>query len=431
MHGSVCEQCGYRAEQNSGHYNMLPVHTILHSRYIIGRMLGKGGFGITYKAYDLERQIICALKEYMPRFLELNRKENAEIMLTEGRKRVQYEHGKKRFREEAEILSRIQKYPYIVRMWDSFEENNTYYYVMEFVDGLNLKQLVQDNGYCFSEKEATEIMLKIGSTLQVIFEKEGLIHRDISPENILIDKYGEYKLIDFGSAKEVDPAGRQGISVVLKQGFAPLEQYSETMPQGSYTDVYALAGTYYYLTTRKKVPGALERLGGCSDYIPLCQLNRSVSKTASDAVDRALALKYKERTQTIRRFLEELTATNSGIAVNTVFVSDKQDSVKVGYLKIIGGRYSGKRWDIPDDGKARIVGRDSNKCHIVIEYGSVSGKHLEIRFESISGRFWGKDYSRNGTVVDDQYICNGEFQAMNGSEIHFPGTDCIVRLGVE
>lgn len=437
MRNGVCAQCGYSMESQRELVNILEPHTILHDRYIVGRVLGKGGFGVTYKAYDLERQSICALKEYMPRFIELSRRNHGEIVLTETERARQYEHGRKRFREEAGILYRIKKYPYIVQIWDSFQENNTDYYVMEFVDGINLKQVVKDNYYLFSEKEATDILLKIGSTLQAIYEKEGMIHRDISPENILIDKYGEYRLIDFGNAKEVEPEGRQGLSVVLKPGFAPLEQYSESMPQGSYTDVYALAGTYYYLTTGQMVPSALERMGGQNNYTPLYLVNRSISKNVSDAIDRALEVGYKKRTQTIRQFLQELTMSSSDSISSAKaggYTSGERQEQKrsiVGYLEIVEGKYVGKNWIIPDDGKCRVAGRDSNRCHIVLSYGAVSSMHFEIEFDGKTGTFRGRDYSRNGIVINERFVNNAEFAAESGSMLRFPGTDCRMFLGVK
>lgn len=432
MRNSVCSQCGYSMELQREIPNIMESHTILRDRYIVGRVLGKGGFGITYKAYDLEKQSVCALKEYMPRFIESIRRNHGEIVLTEA-KEQQYEHGRKRFREEAEILYRIRNYPYIVQIWDSFEENNTNYYVMEFVDGINLKQVVKENHYQFSEKEATEILLKIGSTLQAIYEKEGMIHRDISPENILIDKYGDYRLIDFGSAKEVEPEGREGLSVVLKPGFAPLEQYSESMPQGSYTDVYALAGTYYYLTTGQMVPSALERMGGQNNYTPLYLANRGISKGVSDAIDRALEINYKKRTQTIRQLLQELTIPAGNVVrVTGGYTGGKQaKQIKAGYLEIVSGKYAKKRWTMPDDGKPRVVGRDSNRCHIVISYSSVSSTHFEIIFDGESSTFRGKDYSRNGIVINERFVNQAEFVAGNGSVIRFPGTDCKIVLGVK
>lgn len=429
----ICTQCGYHMDEQKGLVESLKPHMILHARYIIGRVLGKGGFGITYKAYDLGEQSVCALKEYMPRFIELGRKNGGEIVLKDEEKRKQYEHGRKRFREEAEILYKIRNYPYVVRIQNNFQENNTDYYVMEYVDGINLKQVIKDNNYRFSENEATEIFLKIGSTLQAIYEREGMIHRDISPENILVDKRGEYKLIDFGSAKEVDPEGRQGLSVVLKPGFAPLEQYSESMPQGSYTDVYALAGTYYYLTTGKMVPSALERLGGQHNYTPLYLLNPGISKNVSDAIDRGLEINYRKRTQTIRQFLQELTELSYSDVEwqNRENIEKRPLRAGTGYLEIVEGEFSGKAWTIPDDGKYRIVGRDSNRCHIVLPYDSISGTHFEISFDDKKGEFLGRDYSRNGMVVNEHFINHADFSAGDKSVLRFPGTDCKICLRID
>lgn len=437
LKNGICEVCGYCWEEQFSIPKCLKPYTVLTGQYLIGKVVGRGGFGITYKAYDLETQSICAIKEYMPGFLDLERINGTELQIKNSSDKERYEHGKKRFIEEAEILYRIQGYPYITKMRNCFPENNTYYYVMNYVEGINLKQLVTAERYRFSVKEATEVILKIGNTLQAIYDREGLIHRDISPENILVDKTGEYTLIDFGSAKEVKPGGNEGLSVVLKPGFAPLEQFSETMPQGSYTDVYALAGTYYFMITGNMLPTAVERLNNNSCYTPLYYTGKGIPSAVSEAVDRALKIEFKQRTQSIRIFLNELLdagAMGSSISIqkekeNRQELKWEQSDV-YGYIEIISGQNKGKIWKIYDDKKVWNVGRDSNRCHIVIAYNEVSRKHFEITFDSKAELFVGRDCSTNGILVDSKFYIMSDFQVNPGCIIQFPKTDCVLYLGV-
>ena len=444
VRNGVCTSCGWREKDGPRFPNMLPPHFVLKNRYLIGKPLGKGGFGITYKAYDLEYQNICAVKEYLPNFIELKREDSGDLRLLNNGDTGRYQHNRKRFMEEADILYRIHSYPYVVKIRDSFSENNTSYYVMDYINGINLKQVIAGENFIFSVSQATEVMLKVGNTLQVIYEKEGLIHRDISPENILVDRNGEYTLIDFGSAKEIDPKREQGFSVVLKPGFAPLEQYSDTMPQDPYTDVYALAGTFYMMVSGQMLPNALERLNHPEKYHSLCQLGMKVPQKVSDAVDHALAINYKQRTQTIQAFLNELISAGAlqvgqqmqNAAQNCIKVekgrkSDKHQKMQVGYIEIIQGHEKGRKWKIPDDGKMRLVGRDSNRCHIVISYEEVSRLHFEIGFDSLHRRFCGRDNSRNGIFVDGDFYIKSDFFVEPGCLIQFPETDCVLYLGVD
>ncbi len=441
FHNGICDKCGFNESDNSMFDSALGLHSVLRGRYIIGKVLGRGGFGITYKAYDLERQEICAVKEYCPKFLNLHRASDNSIKVINGQEKGKYEHGKLRFEEEAQILFRISKYPYIVKIRDSFHENNTYYYIMDFVDGINIKRVITGGGYKYSVKEATEVMLKIGNTLQSIYNQEGLIHRDISPENILIDRTGEYTLIDFGSAKEIVEGRAQEFSVVLKPGFAPLEQYSETMPQGSYTDVYALAGTYYFMLSGKMIPDAITRMNNPKEYVPLDILGISIETEISQVINRALEISYKQRTQTIKQFLDELVdATQTAqepVVSSGVRMYDSEKTVEVsrkascGYLEIISGKSIGKQWKIPDNGKTQIIGRDSNRCHIVISYDEVSRTHLEIQYNSKTKEFEGRDFSTNGIYVDNEFVSGAKFKVKPGCIMQFPETECVLYLGVQ
>ena len=255
----VCEKCGCHVSALQQAL-ILPPRTVLCNRYILGILLGRGGFGATYKAYDLELQKICAIKEYLPRFVEVERLGDGKIRLPNLSDQSVYEREKKRFIKEAELQRRISWYPHIVPILHSFAENNTYYYVMEFIDGKNLKQQVEETGTRFSVPKAVDLMIQLGTTLQEIYDREGLIHMDISPENIMVDRRGNYILIDFGNAKNTRV--KQQVQIVGKRGYAPPEQYSDTMSQGSFTDAFSLASTFYFLVSGKTPSNAMERMKG-------------------------------------------------------------------------------------------------------------------------------------------------------------------------
>lgn len=416
LESEVCRKCGHRMEQDQLPYTLKP-GTILNERYIMGIVLGRGGFGITYKAFDVETQRICAIKEFYPKYIGMARIDGETVRVLNLSEQSKFEQGKRRFVEEADTLFHIQRYPYIVPIYNRFEENNTYYYVMKYVDGMNLRKYVLGKRHIYPVNEAVNVVARLGSTLQSVYEREGLIHRDISPENIMIDREGEYTLIDFGSAKSV--RRRQDYSIVLKRGFAPPEQYSETTPQGSYTDVFALAGTFYFMVTGKMVANSEERLDKPEIYIPLEKTGISVEENISKAVDHALMLNYKERTQTIQDFLNELMPDTQGRMRDTV-----------GIVEVVQGVLKGTKWVLHGNDRPCVVGRDK-ACSVIIPNPMVSRKHFTIHYDSSKRMFTGKDHSRNGIYIDAQYCCNQEFIVEAGCLIQFPETDSVLYLGVE
>lgn len=413
----VCEKCGCHVSALQQAL-ILPPRTVLCNRYILGILLGRGGFGATYKAYDLELQKICAIKEYLPRFVEVERLGDGKIRLPNLSDQSVYEREKKRFIKEAELQRRISWYPHIVPILHSFAENNTYYYVMEFIDGKNLKQQVEETGTRFSVPKAVDLMIQLGTTLQEIYDREGLIHMDISPENIMVDRRGNYILIDFGNAKNTRV--KQQVQIVGKRGYAPPEQYSDTMSQGSFTDTFSLASTFYFLVSGKTPSNAMERMKGKAVCRPLNQVVNSVPQFVSDAVEHAMELDYKKRTQSIRDFLFELRPPVRHGAGN-----------EVGVIRVVSGGQAGQKWIVRDDGCTYYVGRDETECSIVLHYEWISRRHFSIRFDSVGGIFRCEELSQNGTYMDGKYLNRQEFWATAGCTLQFPETDCVLRLEVE
>ncbi len=256
----VCKSCGF----NNGGYETPPHHlkpkTILNGKYVIGAAMGEGGFGITYVGYDLNLDIRVAIKEYFPSGMVTRGAtgEGSVSLYTSGDPQG-YENEKNKFLFEAKTLAKFDDLPGIVSVRDFFNENGTAYIVMEFIDGVSLKDYLKQNGGKISVDQALRMTEPLLRSLSLI-HKSGIIHRDISPDNIMITKKGEIKLLDFGAARGVSPDGTKSMSVQLKHGYAPEEQYRSHGKQGPWTDVYAICATIYRAITGQVPVQSLERM---------------------------------------------------------------------------------------------------------------------------------------------------------------------------
>ncbi len=324
-HNASCNRCGYQLQYDKPRsQKALPVGTVLKQRYYLGKLLGEGGFGITYKAYDLQRKVVCCVKEYAPNGLCRRREDTYQLELVSYDCEMPYRAGLRRFLEEAQILSKLEQIPSVVDITDTFQEYNTAYFVMEFLDGADLRQIVKASPGRLPVEMITNVILQVAVSMDVIHTRTKIIHRDISPENIYITRDQKVKVIDFGSAKQTETGAKAGLSVVLKPKFAPPEQFSSQMVQGSFTDVYSLAGTYYYALTGKNIPSAMDRLSGV-EYVPLKHMNIGVNDALSDAVDRALILNVSQRTGTMQQLIAEIATATAGASQGQSGLSQGQN----------------------------------------------------------------------------------------------------------
>lgn len=286
-------------------------NTILIGRYRIEDVLGKGGFGITYKAMDQEKNQAVAIKEYYPAGLSSRRSDSQEVIPFTKKSAEYYEYGKKQFLEEAERLHRFRREPGIVSVRQFFTSNNTAYFVMEFVEGRDLKQYLQERGGRIGWHQACDILLPVMRTLEQV-HKEGIIHRDIAPDNIFIDKYGNAKLLDFGAARSNLGNESGSVDAIVKHGFSPIEQYSRnSKSQGTFTDVYALAATFYYVITGTIPEDSMDRLASSgADKIDLLKSPRDLGADCPPALEKVLrtglAIRSENRFQTMREFRESV-----------------------------------------------------------------------------------------------------------------------------
>ncbi|MDE6851572.1 MAG: serine/threonine protein kinase, partial [Lachnospiraceae bacterium] len=323
-----CSVCGF---QDSGkrEERALPVGIRLRSCYIIGRVLGIGGFGITYLAYDVNSGIRYAIKEYFPAEWAIREMSSYRIIPTSHSTEQLYHHGRDVFAHEAEYLRKLSHIPHIVSVRGYFTENETAYMVMDFLDGKTLRNYVRINGQNgIPFPLANQIIRDVGMSLQQIHQSM-LLHRDIGPDNLILMNNQTVYLIDFGATRMYGLNSPHSMSVLVKEGFAPIEQYSRSGKQGPWTDIYALAATYYFLTTGVKPPSAPDRITGMK-MVSLQERNPNVSKEVSKAIAHAMEEDWKHRPQTVGEFLNEMGLSNdkkismgqSGYD-KTIFLNDK------------------------------------------------------------------------------------------------------------
>ena len=288
--GGYCPHCGF-GENEEQPYLALPLGTLLNGRYMLGKVLGVGGFGITYLGYDLTLDIKVAIKEYMPSSIATRNSDRYNVTLT-GRTEDDYRQGMENFLEEAKILAKLQNTPNIVSVQNYFKENNTAYFVMEYIDGMSLKDYLADQGGKIPYVQALAILEPIMEAL-VQVHALNLLHRDISPDNIYITTRGESRLLDFGAARFALGDGKS-VSVILKHGYAPEEQYSSHGNQGPWTDVYAMGATFYRCITGMLPPDSVERIRVDALKAP-SELGIIIPRHIEQAILKALAVKTEDR----------------------------------------------------------------------------------------------------------------------------------------
>lgn len=286
---NICPKCGEKIQQENW-FHQLPIMTILRGRYLIGRAIGEGGFGITYAAYDLMLKAKIAVKEYYPVGI-VQRGDANSVRPTCSQNQTIFCSGKTKFMEEAQILAEFIDDPNIVNVRDFFEENNTAYIVMEFLEGKSLKEILSEKGKLTID-QTLELMLPLMSALQKV-HAHNLIHRDISPANIMLLDDGRVKLLDFGAARYYSN-DEKSLSIILKPGYAPEEQYNRRTSQGPWTDVYALCATIYKMITGVTPENAVNRIFMDNLKRP-SQMGIKISPAQENALMKGLALKSDDR----------------------------------------------------------------------------------------------------------------------------------------
>ena len=300
----ACPYCGFDLKENEKMYpGALRAGTVLKGRYLLGRVLGQGGFGITYLAWDESLKARVAVKEYMPGELA-TRLEHRQVVVRTAARQEEFAYGQERFKEEARILAKFMGQPNIAGVTDYFDENGTSYFVMDYIEGISFKTYIAQAGGRVSPEEALDVMIPVLRALTEV-HGEGLIHRDVTPDNIYITKDGNVKLLDFGSARYSLGDKSKSLDVILKVGYAPKEQYIRRGRQGPYTDVYSCAACLYAAITGYLPPESLERLDH-DTLVPPSEAGAEIPLFLERAILKGLAVQPEDRFQTAGEFLEAL-----------------------------------------------------------------------------------------------------------------------------
>jgi serine/threonine protein kinase len=292
-----CPHCGWREGSPPDSPLQLAPRTVLNGCYLIGRALGQGGFGITYLAWDLNLDRKLALKEYFPRDLCTRARDECTVQALTQNIRDSYESGRKQFLDEGRALARFQDHPGIVSVLAFFQENGTAYIVMGYMEGQTFKQYLEERGGKIGFEAALTMLTPLMDTLKEV-HAVGMLHRDISPDNIYVTRSGQMKLLDFGNARFAIGEQSRSLDVILKPGYAPYEQYRSRGKQGPWTDVYALGATMYRAMTGQTPSPAPDRMAH-EDLIPPSRLGVTIPPRAESALLAALALRQEDRPQSV------------------------------------------------------------------------------------------------------------------------------------
>lgn len=309
----VCPHCGFSMKNYKLAPHQLPPKTILAGKYLAGKVIGEGGFGITYIGLDLNLNLKVAIKEYYPTgFVTRETTTTNTITPYVGEQGEFFDKGRTKFIDEARNLAKFRFMPGIVSVSDFFNENGTAYIVMEYIDGQTFKAYLAKMGGKIPAAQVFDMMKPVIESLGEV-HKKGIIHRDISPDNIMITKDGYIKLLDFGAARDFSESGNKSLSVLLKPGYAPEEQYRSKGKQGPWTDIYALCATMYRAITGASPDESIERMS--EDLVkPPSQLGIAIDPKQEAALMKGMSVLQKNRFQNIIELKQALYDKGASIA---------------------------------------------------------------------------------------------------------------------
>lgn len=299
----VCPHCGYVDGSPPAEAYHLAPGEILNHKYIVGTAIDSGGFGIIYRAWDAQMEQVVAIKEYFPNGVVSRVPGQNDVIVYSGKNREVFRKGVDRFLVEARNMAEFSQ-PDIVALYDYFEENNTAYIVMEYLDGVSFKEYLKERGGRIPSGEVVDITLHVLAALEEIHSHH-IIHRDISPDNVFLCSNHRVKVIDFGAARFSSGEESSNFSTIVKPGYAPAEQYRTKSRQGSFTDLYALGACMYQAATGEKPQESLARAMH-DDLRPPKELNPEVPEYLSDIIMKAMAMDEDERFQSSEEFMKAL-----------------------------------------------------------------------------------------------------------------------------
>lgn len=301
----VCAVCGWAEGTPPELPVQLSPRSVLIEKYLLGKVLGQGGFGITYLAWDLLLNRKLAIKEYFPREICGRGRDDLSIQPLSQRSQRDYEYGLAKFVEEGRNLAKFRDYPGIVSLLDFFEANGTAYIVMAYMEGMTFKQYLEQQGGKITFDQSLSILNPVMDALREV-HRTGMLHRDISPDNIYLNQDRQVKILDFGATRYAMREQSQNLTVLIKPGYAPLEQYSSGGKQGPWSNVYALGATFYRALSGRAPSEAPDRLAQ-DDLIPPSKLSISIPPESESALLKALAVHWQSRFQNIDAFQKSVT----------------------------------------------------------------------------------------------------------------------------
>ena len=308
--GGRCPRCGNEnntlARSQPSH--ALPCGYLLHGRYVIGKTLGQGGFGMTYIGWDLALETRVCIKEYFPAGAAMRSSTmSTTVTWSGGNNAEELKGGRESFIKEARKAVKLRKLNAVVQVWDVFYENETAYLVMDYVEGVTLKRHLTETRKPLSEEECVRLLMPVMKDLEAVHAR-GIIHRDISPDNLMLQTDGTLVLLDIGAAKDLSRGNGQSSMLVAKKGFSPLEQYATGGSIGPWTDVYAMCATIVYCVTGGLIPTPMDRISGekldLSGFTP----------AFAEVLKKGLAIRPKERIQTMSELANSLIVATKPMA---------------------------------------------------------------------------------------------------------------------
>jgi len=314
----ICSYCGCNTAMIANEAHQLEAGSILAGTYLIGKVLGQGGFGITYAGWDLNLEIKVAIKEYYPEgCVTRDTHTHVSVLTYAGPKDAFFQKGKERFVGEARALAKFSGDSGVVGVRAFFYENGTAYIVMDFVEGETLKAYAARIGGKMPSAQVLSLFQPLIRSLARVHES-GLLHRDISPDNIMMKTDGTLALLDFGAARQISVAGEHSNTINVKHGFAPEEQYRTRGEQGPWTDIYALCATIYRLTTGVTPVEALDRMANDDQLAPPSAYDADFTPDQEHALMHGLALRANARTQDLQVLTNELYGVSSPVHSDSI-----------------------------------------------------------------------------------------------------------------
>ncbi len=385
----------------------------VHNRYRIERVLGVGGFGVTYQVTDLREGRIAAMKEYMPNDVAYRISGTLEVQAKQNCLHA-YEKFRNQFLEEAQIIYRYRGHPNIIEVYHLFRENNTAYYVMEFINGMDMGKYTNHHGGRLSWDVLQPIISQVVQALKLV-HRSNMIHCDISPDNIFILDSGQVKLIDFGAAKSV--LHGDSSMVLMKRGFAPPEQISGRGQLGPWTDIYALAVTIYWAFTGRMPPSSADRLASDHTIWPSQMGIAAPFPHWEQVLKRAMALRVEDRYQRVADFWAELSGTTEPYGASAAFQPVSYQNTALG-LECLQGTYAGSQLLIQQE---VVMGTDPSRCNVVFPPGTPGVSRAHLRIWPQDGGLMVMDLrSTYGTWINNQRMSPGLAYPMSvGSSIYF------------